>query len=281
MSGRTNGSRNRRQRRRAGLAVRVSRPARRQHGPVAIALEGEAGIGKSTFWRAAVEAARGRGLRVLSSRPAESERGLAYAGARRPLRRRPRRRPAGADPAAAAGARGRAPRRGRRRCLRWTRAPSGSRFAAPWSCSPRTGSCSRSTTSSGSTRRRRARSASRSAGCPRRDCCSSGRAGSASRGRRRVEDALDPDRIERVRVGPLSVGAIHQSLRARLARAVPRPTLLRLHEVSGGNPFYALELARALGDEGAVRGSDPAAAGSRAAGGARVRAARRLHRPDA
>ena len=50
------------------------------HGPIAIALEGEAGIGKSTLWRAAVEAARGRGLRVLSSRPAESERALAYAG---------------------------------------------------------------------------------------------------------------------------------------------------------------------------------------------------------
>jgi hypothetical protein len=49
-------------------------------GPVAIALEGEAGIGKSTLWSAAVEAARGRGLRVLSSRPAESERGLAHAG---------------------------------------------------------------------------------------------------------------------------------------------------------------------------------------------------------
>ena len=32
-----------------------------------------------------------------------------------------------------------------------------------------------------------------------------------------------------------------------------RPTLLRLHEASGGNPFYALELARALGEEGAVR----------------------------
>ena len=31
------------------------------HGPTAIALEGDAGIGKSTLWRAAVEAARERG----------------------------------------------------------------------------------------------------------------------------------------------------------------------------------------------------------------------------
>ena len=59
---------------------RSSTAARPTHGPTAIALEGEAGIGKSTLWRAAVEDARGRGLRVLSSRPAESERALAYAG---------------------------------------------------------------------------------------------------------------------------------------------------------------------------------------------------------
>ena len=49
-------------------------------GPIAIALEGDAGIGKSTLWRAAVEEARGRGWRVLSSRPAESERALAHSG---------------------------------------------------------------------------------------------------------------------------------------------------------------------------------------------------------
>ena len=49
-------------------------------GPAALVLEGEAGIGKSTLWLAGVEAARERGLRVLSSRPAEAERGLAHAG---------------------------------------------------------------------------------------------------------------------------------------------------------------------------------------------------------
>ena len=71
-----------------------------------------------------------------------------------------------------------------------------------------------------------------------------------------VEAALDSDRIDRIRVGPLSVGATHQLLRARLSRTVSRPTLLRLHEASGGNPFYALELARAaLGADGAL--ADP------------------------
>src|SRR5262245_44241833 len=46
----------------------------------ALVLEGEAGIGKSTLWLAGVEYARGRGVRVLSSRPAEAERGLAHVG---------------------------------------------------------------------------------------------------------------------------------------------------------------------------------------------------------
>src|SRR5439155_23399554 len=48
--------------------------------PIALVLEGEAGIGKSTLWLAGVEHARTRGLRVLSSRPAEAERSLAHAG---------------------------------------------------------------------------------------------------------------------------------------------------------------------------------------------------------
>ena len=46
----------------------------------ALVLDGEAGIGKSTLWLAGVEHARTRGLRVLSSRPAEAERALAHVG---------------------------------------------------------------------------------------------------------------------------------------------------------------------------------------------------------
>ena len=48
-------------------------------GTAGLVLEGEAGIGKSTIWLAGVEAARERGLRVLSSRPARSRVGVAYA----------------------------------------------------------------------------------------------------------------------------------------------------------------------------------------------------------
>src|SRR5205823_5256687 len=49
-------------------------------GAAALVLEGEAGVGKSTLWGAAVEHARARGLTVLSSRPAEAERGLGNVG---------------------------------------------------------------------------------------------------------------------------------------------------------------------------------------------------------
>src|SRR2546430_13455787 len=49
-------------------------------GAAALVLEGEAGVGKSTLWGAAVEHARVRGLTVLSSRPAEAERGLGNVG---------------------------------------------------------------------------------------------------------------------------------------------------------------------------------------------------------
>ena len=49
-----------------------------QQGPTAFVLEGQAGIGKSTLWRAGVEYAHAHGLRVYSSRPAEAERSLAH-----------------------------------------------------------------------------------------------------------------------------------------------------------------------------------------------------------
>ena len=48
--------------------------------PAALVFEGEAGIGKSTLWLAGVEHARAQGFRVLSSRPAEAEHGLAHLG---------------------------------------------------------------------------------------------------------------------------------------------------------------------------------------------------------
>ncbi|MEO5704048.1 MAG: LuxR C-terminal-related transcriptional regulator [Candidatus Limnocylindrales bacterium] len=60
-----------------------------------------------------------------------------------------------------------------------------------------------------------------------------------------LESAADAAAIERLRVGPLSVGGIQLLLRRRLGISLSRLMLLRLHEQSGGNPFHALELAQA------------------------------------
>ena len=53
-------------------------------------------------------------------------------------------------------------------------------------------------------------------------------------------------RLELVRVGPLSPGALHQLIKARLGGTFSRAALLRIHRATAGNPFYALELASAL-----------------------------------
>ncbi len=58
-----------------------------------------------------------------------------------------------------------------------------------------------------------------------------------------------------MRLGPLSVGATHRLLRERLGVSFPRPTLVKVHETSGGNPFYALELGRALARSGGLTGA--------------------------
>ncbi len=58
--------------------------------------------------------------------------------------------------------------------------------------------------------------------------------------------AFPEERLQRVEVAGLSLGATHELLRARLDANFPRPTLIRLWETSRGNPFFALELASAL-----------------------------------
>ena len=63
-------------------------------------------------------------------------------------------------------------------------------------------------------------------------------------------------RLLTVELGPLSVGALHELLRTRVGAALPRPTLLRIWEASGGNPFFALELASALRRRGGRVGPD-------------------------
>jgi DNA-binding CsgD family transcriptional regulator len=53
---------------------------RLEEGPAALVLEGQAGAGKTTLWREAVARAEARGCLVLRSRAAESEATLSFAG---------------------------------------------------------------------------------------------------------------------------------------------------------------------------------------------------------
>ncbi len=59
-----------------------------------------------------------------------------------------------------------------------------------------------------------------------------------------------PPEAERLHVEALSVGAIHRIVTRELGSSLPRPRLMRVHTASGGNPLYAVELARTeLADE--------------------------------
>jgi DNA-binding CsgD family transcriptional regulator len=73
---------------------------------------------------------------------------------------------------------------------------------------------------------------------------------------RAVPAPLEVDRafagFRRMPVEPLSVAAVHRLLWGRLALTLPRPTLIRVHATSGGNPFFALELGRAIAS-GSIR----------------------------
>src|SRR5690349_10873898 len=64
-----------------------------------------------------------------------------------------------------------------------------------------------------------------------------------------------PDAIRRLHVGPMAMVEIHELLSARLGRSFPRPTMRRITEISAGNPFFALELARAM--DTASTGTEP------------------------
>jgi hypothetical protein len=219
----------------------------REGGLAGLVLEGEAGIGKSTLWLAAIDDARAQGLRVLSSRPAEAERELAHVGLGDlfdgvlddvlPLLSTPRRRAlevallrddSSDDPvddrALAVAVHGVLQVLSRREPV--LLAVDDVQWLDPTSSSALAFALRR--LDGNDVRLLLARR--------------------IVEGRQAIglEQALAPERVERLHVGPLSVGGLHRFLRDRLGRPLPRQTLLRVHGRSEGNPFFALELSRGL-----------------------------------
>ncbi|WP_433473518.1 AAA family ATPase [Spirillospora sp. CA-142024] len=64
---------------------------------------------------------------------------------------------------------------------------------------------------------------------------------------------LCPEPVLTVRVPPMPVAELGVLLGGRFGRSWPRSQLVRIHEVSGGNPFFAVELARSVLDSDDLR----------------------------
>jgi DNA-binding CsgD family transcriptional regulator len=217
-------------------------------GPRAVVVEGPAGIGKTTVWQAALAAAHARSFTVLAARAAQTEATLPFAGLIDLLEGVP-------DAALAAVP---APQRRALEVALLRREPEGTGvdqlavalaalgvLRALAADAPVVVGIDDLQWLDGATTRVLA-FVLRRLGDERLGLVGSVRTEHADRLPLEVEQALpEPHRLV-VRVGPLPVGVLDQLLRDRLGLALPRPSLQRLREVCGGNPFYALELGRVL-----------------------------------
>jgi DNA-binding CsgD family transcriptional regulator len=214
--------------------------------PAALVVEGEAGIGKTTVWLEAIRLAEARGLRVLRARPTESEARLSFAtladlvgdvfedrrGSLPPVQERAlaaallRGEPnEGADPRTIAtgfvGMLAALAERGPVLVavddVQWLDpASEGALAFASRRLPPRLGLLLTRRTVGGED-------------LP------------LGLGR-----ALPESRVERVVPGPLSLAELYHLVDGRLGASLPRPLLARVSDASGGNPFFALEIARTL-----------------------------------
>ena len=233
--------------------------------PVAMLVEGEAGIGKTTLWEAGVAVAQSAGACVLVSRPVAAEATLSYAALGDllnpvmdtvlPALPSPQRRaleaalllrePEGPPPdERAIGMSLVTALHALSRSMPVVLAIDDVQWVDPASAEP-------------------LEFAVRRLGVGRIRILAAVRVENARSPGLRLDHALGNDGIARLRLGPLSLGAIHRIIRLRLNVALPRSVLIRVHEASAGNPFFALEIARAI-----------------VASGARLDAGRRVSIPD-
>ncbi len=59
-------------------------------------------------------------------------------------------------------------------------------------------------------------------------------------------DAIPGERTTELVLPPMNLASIHAIVQGELGRVPPRPTLVGVVATSGGNPFYAIEIVRAL-----------------------------------
>ena len=208
-------------------------------GPAGLVLSGDAGVGKTILWRAGAGAARNLGYQVLETRPAEAEARLAFVGlgdllgegldelleALSPpqadalrvalLLEQPRGAPPDERAVAVAFLSALRFYASDRPLLlavddiQWLDSASTAVLTYAW---------------------RRIRN-------ERAGLLAAHRSGQAA-----PAALVEHEGTQRLEVAPLSLGAVHALLQARIGLVLSRPVLRRLHEVAGGNAFYALEL---------------------------------------
>src|SRR6185503_19165473 len=61
-----------------------------------------------------------------------------------------------------------------------------------------------------------------------------------------IDRAIATGDVEHLPVGPLPVETIERVIHARLGAPIPHPVAVRITNAAGGNPFFALEIARGL-----------------------------------
>ena len=217
-------------------------------GASALVLQGEAGVGKTTLWKAGVAEAEDRGLRVLRAQPAESETALSFSGIGDLL-----------DPVLAEAL---APLpAGQRRALSRALVLDDDEGPAPdphavgvallnalralaeerpvvvavddvqWLDPASSGALAYAA------RRLRAEQVG---------VLLSRRTGLESTLLDELQRSLPTERFSDVGVGALDLGALHHVVQDHLGIPLPRPLLAEVHQASGGNPFYALEIVRTL-----------------------------------
>ncbi len=219
-------------------------------GPAALAIEGEAGIGKSTLWRRGVGRAGERGWSVLTARPVEAEVGQSYAALADLF---------GALANATLSALPEPQRLAMEGVLLLRRVPPGDRVDARAVTAATAGMLDLAASRGpvllaiddvswlDSASRRVIASVVRRLGELPVGILLTQRSSLSGAPPLALDVAFGDGRFRRVELAGFTRGALQQLIHRQLAMTFPRPTLARLHAASGGNPYVALEIARAIG----------------------------------